>query len=252
MYNVIHVDEKWFYMTRKNEKYYLLLDEEEPYRTCKSKNFVAKVMFLAAIARPRFDEEGNVIFSGRIGIFPFITKEPAKRSGVNRVAGTMETKVMTSVKRDTVRSYYINKLLPAIFEKWPREEINKPIIIQQDNARTHIDPNDPEFCQAVQQYGFNIKLMCQPNNSPDLNVLDLGFFRAIQSLKYKEASRTIDELIGGVQKAFETFSVTKSDYIFWTLQLCMRSVLEEKCGNKYKIIHRCFEETGTITSTNKM
>lgn len=108
---------------------------------------------------------------------------------------------------------------------------------QQDNARTPIDPNDPEFCQAVQQYGYNIKLICQHANSPDLNVLDLGFFRAIQSLKYKEASRTIDELIGGVQKAFETFSVRKLDYIFLTLQLCMRSILEEKGGNKYKILH---------------
>lgn len=42
--------------------------------------------------------------------------------------------------------------------------------------------------------------MCQPPNSPDLNVLDLGFFRAIQSLKYKEASKTIDELVSGVGK----------------------------------------------------
>ena len=60
---------------------------------------------LAVVARPRFDVEGNVIFSGKIGIYPFVTKEPAKRSSVNRVAGMLETKAMTSVKRDTIRSF---------------------------------------------------------------------------------------------------------------------------------------------------
>ncbi|WOG82535.1 hypothetical protein DCAR_0101700 [Daucus carota subsp. sativus] len=190
MQNVIHIDEKWFNMTRKNEKYYLLPNEEDPYRICKSKNFVTKVMFLAAIARPRFDVEGKEIFSGKIGLFSFFTKLPAKRSSVNRATGTMETKVMTSVKRETVRSVLINNVVPAILEKWPREDANSIINIQQDNAKTHIDPNDKEFCEAVQQSCLNIKIRCQPTNSPDLNVLDLDFFRAIDSLKYQEAPRT--------------------------------------------------------------
>lgn len=33
MYNIVHIDDKWFYMTKKIEKYYLLPSEEEPYRT---------------------------------------------------------------------------------------------------------------------------------------------------------------------------------------------------------------------------
>lgn len=194
MYNIIHVDEKWFYMTKKKENYYLLSSEDEPHRTCKSKNFVDKVMFLAAVARPRFDNQGNVIFSGKLGIFPFITKEPAKRSSVNRPAGTLETKAMTSVGRDVIRSFYINKVLKAIREKWPREDYGKTICIQQDNARTHIDPDDPEFCQAATQEGFNIYVRCQPPNSPYLNMLDLDFFNVIQSLRYKEAQRILMSL----------------------------------------------------------
>ncbi|KAJ0034614.1 hypothetical protein Pint_26432 [Pistacia integerrima] len=57
MENIIHVDEKWFYMTKQSEKYYLLPDEDEPLRTCKSKTFITKVMFLAAVTRPRSYEE---------------------------------------------------------------------------------------------------------------------------------------------------------------------------------------------------
>jgi len=49
-------------------KYYLLLDEDEPHRTCKSKNFIGKVRFLTAITRPRFDVEGNETYSGKIGV----------------------------------------------------------------------------------------------------------------------------------------------------------------------------------------
>ena len=75
----------------------------------------------------------------------------------------------------------IEKVLPAIKAKWPREDLRNPIFIQQDNARTHIDHNDDEFCRAAREDGCDIRLMCQPPNSPDLNVLDLRFFSAIQA-----------------------------------------------------------------------
>ncbi|XP_047949548.1 uncharacterized protein LOC125195440 [Salvia hispanica] len=58
MHNVVHIDEKWFYMTKISDRYYLLPDEDEPYRSC---------------------------------IFPFTTTEPAKRNSKNRAKGTMET-----------------------------------------------------------------------------------------------------------------------------------------------------------------
>ena len=36
--------------------------------------------------------------------------------------------------------------------------------------------NDPVFCEAAKQQGFDNCLICQPPNSPDFNILDLGFF----------------------------------------------------------------------------
>ncbi|KAI5381831.1 hypothetical protein KIW84_UN0398 [Lathyrus oleraceus] len=215
----------------------MLEDEDEPYRTCKSKNFIAKVMFLVAQTRPRFDSEENETFSGKIGVFPFVTHEPAIRSSINRVAGTMVTKAITTVNRDVVRSFLIDKVLPAIREKWPRDEFESTIFIQQDNARTHINHDDPLFREAATKDGFDIRLMCQPANSPDLNILDLGFFSAIQSLQYKEAPKTIDELISAVVKSFENFPSIKSNRIFVSLQLCMIEIMKEKGSNKYKIPH---------------
>ncbi|KAL7087657.1 hypothetical protein ACP275_13G081300 [Erythranthe tilingii] len=237
MYNIIHIDEKWFQLTKKSEHYYLLPEEEDPIRTCKSKNFIGKVMFLVAIARPMFDEQGNEIFSGKIGVFPLVTREPAKRNSVNRVAGTLETKLIASVKRDVIRSFLIEKVIPTIKEKWPTEDSRYPIFIQQDNARTHIPQDDIEFCRVAKEDGFDIRLMCQPPNSPELNVLDLGFFSAIQSLQYKESPKNVDELINAVVRAFEGFSARKSNRIFLTLQSCMIEIMRGKGSNKYKIPH---------------
>lgn len=97
---------------KKSETYYLVSDQDVPHRTCKSKNFVGKVMFLAAIACPRFDSEGNITLSGKVGIWPFVTKEPAKRRSVNKAAGTMETKV--SVGKSVILYSFIGKVLPSI------------------------------------------------------------------------------------------------------------------------------------------
>lgn len=101
-------------MTKKSENYYLLQDEEDSIRTCKSKKFIEKVMFLVVIARPRFDAEGSELYSGKIGVFPLVTHELAKRNIINRVAGTLETKPITSVNKQVIMSYLIEKVLPAI------------------------------------------------------------------------------------------------------------------------------------------
>lgn len=59
MYDRVHIDEKWFYLSREAERFYLLPEEEDPLLTCKSKHFITKVMFLTAVARPRFDANQN-------------------------------------------------------------------------------------------------------------------------------------------------------------------------------------------------
>lgn len=236
MYNYVHIDEKWFYMSKEAERYYILPNENEPHRTCKSKRFITKVMFLAAVARPRFDAHGNEEFSGKIGIFPFTCKEPAKRSSKNRAAGTLETKAIT-VTKEVTKSCLIEKVLPAIRAKWPHSGAVETIYIQQDNARPHIRGLDPEFVEAATQDGFDMRLSFQPPSSPDLNVLDLGFFRAIQSLQYQKAPKTIDELVDAVEKSFEEMSSDNLNRVFLTLQSCMVEIMKVNGGNNYKLPH---------------
>ena len=72
-FDEIHVDEKFYYMTEVDQTCILLPGEQRPYRTCRSKKFMEKIMFLCAVARPRFDPVTNeCIFDGKIGIWPFV------------------------------------------------------------------------------------------------------------------------------------------------------------------------------------
>jgi hypothetical protein len=131
LFDVVVIDEKWFNITRKNLKYYTAPDEEQPTRTCKNKNYIPKIMILGAHARPRFDSEDNCTFDGKIGCFAFVTYEPAKRSSKNRRARAIEMKPMESIRNGVCREFLIEKVLPAICGKWPQEDANKPIYIQQ-------------------------------------------------------------------------------------------------------------------------
>lgn len=102
--------------------------------------------------------------------------------------------------------YLIDKVLPAIKNSWPIEEAGETIFIQQGNARSHINQNDEDFHRAASEGGFDIQLICQPPNSPDLNISDLGFFNAIQALQQKHVMKSIDDLISAVEKAFYEYS----------------------------------------------
>lgn len=95
---------------------------------------------------------------------------------MNRVAGTLETKAMTSINRDTITSILIEKVVTSIYEKWPTKDLKNLIVVHQNNAKMDVNPNNLEFHQTTTQGSFNICLMCQPPNTHDFNVLDLGFF----------------------------------------------------------------------------
>ena len=57
----------------------------------------------------------------------------------------------------------------------------RKIFIQQDGAKNHIHEDDKLFNDALEENGVNAELYTQAANSPDVNLLDFGFFRARQS-----------------------------------------------------------------------
>ena len=72
MEDLIHIDEKWFYLTKDGQRFIIAVDEEEPYRHVQHKPFLTKIMFLCAVARPRYDTRRNAWFDRKIGIWPSV------------------------------------------------------------------------------------------------------------------------------------------------------------------------------------
>ncbi|VFQ71543.1 unnamed protein product [Cuscuta campestris] len=212
-YDYIHIDEKWFELRKPKKTFYTLPNEADPYRTIQSKTHIPKIMFLAAVGHPRFGDDGQVLWDGKIGIFPFTFQEAAKRTSKNR-PGTMETKPIPKIARDVMREMLVQQLLPAIREKWPQR--SKYVVIQQDNAKPHVDINDPVFVAVAQESDWDIRLQFQPPNTPDLNVLDLGFFREIDAIQNKSAHRSLGDLITAVTLAFEQLTPQVLNNVFLT------------------------------------
>lgn len=95
-------------------------DESDPYRACKCKRFILKVMFIAVVAWPRFDDASGQYIDGKIGIWPLVYTKLAKWNSNNRTTGTLEMKPVFSVNKvQVIRACFLEKLLPAIREKWP-------------------------------------------------------------------------------------------------------------------------------------
>lgn len=128
------------------------------------------------------------------------------------------------------------QIIPAIKSQWP-DCLTKTIYIQQDNARPHINNLDPEFKIAATSDGFQISLVQQPPNSPDLNVNDLGFFRAIQSLQQQQACKDAEELVAAVVNSFKQLEPMTLNKVFLSLQCCLQEIMKVKGQNNYRLPH---------------
>ena len=174
-YNTIHIDEKWFFMTRLNRKEYLTQNEEPMAKAVKNKNFIPKIMFLAAVARPQKypprqstnlnledsdDDDGEEwYFDGKVGLYPIVETKVTKRRSAIRPAGVVET-IPLNVNLAVFEHYVLHVLLPDIATKCPPKMRRERIYIQLDNASPHcIDRN--KFKAKCVALGLDCRLWFQ-------------------------------------------------------------------------------------------
>ena len=70
------IPEKWSELRKVCQK---VKGDSPPYRACKPKKFMPKIMFLCANTHPCFNPEtGECVFDGKVGIWPFVEKIPAQ------------------------------------------------------------------------------------------------------------------------------------------------------------------------------
>ncbi len=221
MNNIVHIDEKWFYMTKAVKKVYISDNETVENRSGRNRRFIPKVMFLSAVVRPRFDGDGDCIFDGKLGIWAFTKIVPAQRSSKNRSKFTLEHHFINITKK-VYKECLLEKVIPAIMQKWPSR---RPwsLLLQHDNAPAHVPEDDPDVIAAGNYGRTSVKLIAQPANSLDFNINDLGFFRAIQSLQDECCPSSVEELVGAVKKAYVEYDPKKIEDTFISLQKCMEA-----------------------------
>ncbi|XP_074301362.1 uncharacterized protein LOC141632746 [Silene latifolia] len=163
---------------------------------------------MAAVARPRYDEDGVVLFDGKIGIFPFVYEAEALRSSKNREKGTLEVKPIESITKEVIKQCLIERVIPAIKAKWPLNA-SRRIYIQQDNAKPHISAQDLDFLSVAKSDGFDIDL----------------------------CPESILELIESVGKAYDEIDNEKLKFIWVSLHACMNEILRDEGNNSFPIPH---------------
>ena len=234
MKGVVMVDEKWFYKFRQGQEYYLCEDEQLPVAKVQHKSHIQKVIFLAAVARPRYDTMRNRNFSGKIGIFPFTRQVQAQRNSRNGAAGTTETKSkLVEVTKEVYKRKMVDEVFPAIKREWPGPP--GEVLVQQDNAPAHRINDGPEAAGTAD--GWNIKLINQPANSPDTNILDLGFSNSIQALQDHTTLNTVDEVIAEVRRVFEQQEPAVLGRVWTTYQSVLQEIMLAKGDNTFKLPH---------------
>ena len=153
------------------------------------------------------------------------------------------------VTKEVYRELLISKLLPAIVEKWPwRDRSSRKIWIQQDGAKSHINTDNNEFKEALQDQEINAGLYTQAANSLDVNLLDLGFFQAIQSFN-DVAPKNKEELIQSVQDVYMNYPRKRLNWMWLTLHSVFNQIILCNGDNNYNIEHLSkgkLEQTGQL------
>lgn len=101
----------------------------------------------------------------------------------------METKCV-EVTRARYKAKLLEEVIPAIKASWPASGRRERVRAQHDNAPSHNINDDPDIVRECTRDGWDIQFVSQPANTPDLNILGLGFFNSIQSLQDRTTPRT--------------------------------------------------------------
>jgi hypothetical protein len=130
-----------------------------------------------------------------------------------------------------------------IKEKMPWTK-GEEVRVQQDGAPPHTGKGNMDVFltagwEPEVERGWNIAVVTQPAQSPDLNINDLGFFRSLKSRvePLQGDNRTKETLMNAIEQAWEEYDHDTLERV-WAHQLaCYRCILEDEGGNWYEAPH---------------
>lgn len=191
-----------------------------------------RVMFMAAVARPQWDIARNEQFDGKLGIWPFLSTTLAGEPSLEQPA------VVESVTKTEIQQLLATQILPAIKQKLPRHlQTSGPVFVQLDSQHLRLPADDPVVPEQGSTDGWTMRLQYQPPYSPDLVVLDHGFFKFIEAAVKDRRPETVEQLVDAVDRAFAEMPKRHVNDAFLALQKAMEATMLVRGSN-------CFELEG--------
>ena len=108
------------------------------------------------------------------------------------------------------------------------------MLYQHDGARPHTAKiNERHWAQHGAKKGFDINVVTQPPQSPDVHCNDLAFFASLQSDTELVAKRNVVDLIEAVQKTWEEFPKEPMEAVWRVLYASFKGILTVEGDNSY-------------------
>jgi hypothetical protein len=237
-WNVFHIDEKWFASKQKKTRAICLPDESSEVRSTVHKNhiYTYRSMFLSCSTFPnKPPQKQGERLHGQIAIHCFCAEQPVKASLYGHPAGTVEMKPV-NVNEEVYVNSMVHVILPKIKDHWVNKMGKKPedrLYVQEDNASSHkLAKHPPRWIEASR--GWNIRLLPQPPQSPDLNKNGLGLFSSMQSLMWYKDYDSLEELQFEVIKQFWAYDNEKLLDLEITHQNVMKHIFLKNEGQHLK------------------
>jgi hypothetical protein len=236
-HDVVDVDEKYFQTVKLNLEIKLPPGSDEPLpQRVKHTSFIPQVMFLAAVGREWTDPTDGDSTDGKVGIWRVAEERTAKRSSKNRERGeTVEEDI--TMTADVYYRMMTTRVIPAVHCAYKGKQHVK---IQQDGASSHTGKHVLDRLNAFCAHFTlpTISVYTQPPNSPDLNICDLSFFRAMATCVHKRrrvgsSVFNKDELVEDVSQAFNEYPPAQIEKMFEYKMWVMKKVAEVAGDNVY-------------------
>lgn len=235
--NHVDIDEKWFVTKHIGRK--IRVPPDTKYQVDKPQHIshVPKVMFLAAVARPR----PRFGFNGKVGLWCVAVPYKAKRKSKHHKLGEVYEKDKT-MDATLFRKMRAKKVFPARRKKM---RFASHVEVQMDCAPPHTGKGTIKLlnlssCRAPKG-APTIHVTTQPTQSPDTNVNDLCFFNSL-SARVKKLQRNsslwdTDQLVGNVRQAWATYPSQLLEKGFKMKSSFVQAILHSKGDNTFDIPH---------------
>ncbi|CAM9894386.1 unnamed protein product, partial [Choristocarpus tenellus] len=232
MFDRVHLNKKGFGPVFERQRVYIKPGKAPLKCPCvTSKPHIPEVMFLTANTRPRVLEDGTW-WNGKISIWQLTEQVAGRRSSCNGALGTIKTKTV-NMTGEHYEKMLTEKVLPALVSH-PFLLKQDIVFLQDDNGGSHTASTEKAMGDWATARGFSICVLKQPAQSPDLNTLDLGFFRSLQTRSGCLQSDNIEELVQNVVKRYEEYDTETHNKVCKSLFAQYKAVLNHLGDNNIK------------------